>query len=907
MLRRIGRMHVVRVSLAWAMMVGALACAGDQVAAPPPKPALAIASGGGDAQSGTVGSTLPQPIAVQITGVSQLDGQVLNFVVTSGGGTVFAGVVMTGAPTSGPWAGLHGIATNTWTLGPTAGPQTIQARLIDPTTNATITQATFAATATAAPASVIKVVSIDPQTAVVGSAVKSAPSVLVTDQYGNPVGGIGVSFAVASGGGTITSPSQTTGTNGIATVANWTLGPTVGTNTATATSPGLTGNPLTFTATSTAGGAATLIAPSPQFSAQGGTTVHPVVRAVDANGNGVANIAVTFTVTGGGGSVDGVGSVTTLTSAGSTPGSATVNWTLGSTTAGNTLQATAEGLNGSPVVLSAVQPPVITSFTPGAATITSGTATTLTAVFSNGSATIDHGIGAVTSGVPVSTGVLTATTTYTLTVVNVAGVSVTSPVTITVVPPPVITSFTAAAGSVSIGGATTLTAVFSGGTGTVDHGIGAVTSGVAVSTGALSATTTFALTVTNAAGATATAQVTVSTPTIKSFVAAAPTITAGTSTTLSAVFSGGTGAINQGIGAVTSGVPISTGVLNATTVFTLTISDASSGSTATAQVTVTVVPAPAIVSFSAQPTSVNSGTASVLTAVFTGGSGVVDGGIGPVVSGTPISTGNLAATTTYTLTVTSPAGAQVTAQTTVTVVGVLPVMNGLVVLLDAGVAVSSVNSGGHTFVTSWGDPNTGFHADAPDSGSRPQLVTGLGAPAILFSGAQRLLFPANEVPGGAISAYTFIAVCSRDGTVSADAEYQTLMTAYWSVVTASNPGLNQWGVYTGDYAAASAASTNVSHLWYGGASLGRKLISITLHADNSSDFYENGVFVNTNTQRQGNTDRAYTAFGQASVGAEPAGGIPLVGRIWELVVYNRALSTAELTLVQNALKAKFGL
>ena len=50
------------------------------------------------------------------------------------------------------------------------------------------------------------------------------------------------------------------------------------------------------------------------------------------------------------------GSVTTLTSSGGSDvpvGSAAVNWTLGSATGANTLQATAAGLNGSPVVFTA--------------------------------------------------------------------------------------------------------------------------------------------------------------------------------------------------------------------------------------------------------------------------------------------------------------------------------------------------------------------------------------------------------------------------------------------------------------------------------------------------------------------------------------------------------------------------
>jgi hypothetical protein len=78
--------------------------------------------------------------------------------------------------------------------------------------------------------------------------------------------------------------------------------------------------------------------------------------------------------------------------------------------------------------------PAITSFTASVLTVPSGTATTLTAVFSNGTGSVNQSVGTVTSGVPVSTGKLSATTTFTLTVTNTAGSSVTQQATITVSP-----------------------------------------------------------------------------------------------------------------------------------------------------------------------------------------------------------------------------------------------------------------------------------------------------------------------------------------------------------------------------------------------------------------------------------------------------------------------------------------
>jgi endoglucanase len=97
-------------------------------------------------------------------------------------------------------------------------------------------------------------------------------------------------------------------------------------------------------------------------------------------------------------------------------------------------------------------------------------------------------------------------------VTNAVGGSTTAQVTV-VVSLPTITSFDASPNPVNSGDSVTLTAVFSGGTGTVDQGIGAVTSGVGTSTGPISADTTYTLTVTNAVGGSTTAWVTVMLPT----------------------------------------------------------------------------------------------------------------------------------------------------------------------------------------------------------------------------------------------------------------------------------------------------------------------------------------------------------------------------------------------------------
>src|SRR5438128_7737440 len=129
------------------------------------------------------------------------------------------------------------------------------------------------------------------QSAPAGTAVSSPPSVLVKDANGNPVAGVAVTFAVTPGNGTITGASQTTNASGVATVGSWTLSPTAGQNTLTASSGTLSGSPVTFTATGTAGAAATIAAKTPPSrTAPAGVAVAPppAVRVQEANGNAAA-------------------------------------------------------------------------------------------------------------------------------------------------------------------------------------------------------------------------------------------------------------------------------------------------------------------------------------------------------------------------------------------------------------------------------------------------------------------------------------------------------------------------------------------------------------------------------------------------------------------------------------------
>jgi len=146
------------------------------------------------------------------------------------------------------------------------------------------------------------------QMAAVNTTVSVPPAVRVTDAGGNPVPRAAVTFAVASGGGSV-SPSGPvlTDFDGVAAASSWTLGPSAGANTLTAAAAGsgISGNPATFTATATVGpphpgqssiaASPTTIAPS---SGASFATITVTVR--DSAGSTIAGATVVLAATGNG-------------------------------------------------------------------------------------------------------------------------------------------------------------------------------------------------------------------------------------------------------------------------------------------------------------------------------------------------------------------------------------------------------------------------------------------------------------------------------------------------------------------------------------------------------------------------------------------------------------------------------
>ena len=227
-----------------------------------------------------------------------------------------------------------------------------------------------------------------------------------------------------------------------------------------------------------------------------------------------------------------------------------------------------------------------------------------------------------------------------------------------------IVSFTCNPTTIRPGASTTLRWEVRGSdTVSIDNDIGAVptiSSLIMVPT----QTTTYTLTTVSSSGEvlTRTATVTVvPAAVITKFTADKTTVTSGQSTMLRGEFSGGTGTLEQQT--VTSPFEQSTGTLTASHSFMLSVADALA--TTTARVNIQVVAPPTITQFSAASTTVKTGTAPVLTAVFKDGTGVLDQGLGSVSSNVATTAPVQTEALTYTLTVTNAAGDSVTAKVAV--------------------------------------------------------------------------------------------------------------------------------------------------------------------------------------------------------------------------------------------------
>ncbi|HEY0930478.1 MAG TPA: hypothetical protein VGE27_11215 [Gemmatimonas sp.] len=247
---------------------------------------VSITAVSGTNQTATVGTAVPvaPSVILRDNRGNPVSGITVTFSIASGNGTVQGATATT---TSGGVATVGG-----WTLGGTAGQQSLVARA------ANLPDVVFTATATAGAASVVQAASTqnlgNVQVATNQSA-SALPSVRVTDASGNPIAGAQVTFALGNNNsGVISGEVQTTNASGVATLGSWTLPTTVGVASVVASVNGLTG--VTFTATMLPGAATKVVVVSGtpgsvSYAAQ--TTLAVSVRLQDAFNNNVSQSGVT--------------------------------------------------------------------------------------------------------------------------------------------------------------------------------------------------------------------------------------------------------------------------------------------------------------------------------------------------------------------------------------------------------------------------------------------------------------------------------------------------------------------------------------------------------------------------------------------------------------------------------------
>ncbi|MBI5142255.1 MAG: hypothetical protein HZA20_08715 [Nitrospirae bacterium] len=193
----------------------------------------------GNNQTATVGTELSNPLVALIKNSEgqRIPSQTVNFRVTKGGGTVFAGAATSDA---------YGIVRERWTLGPESGEQQVEVRAVD-SHGAAVVFATFTATAVSAAPQYIYIISGNNQSAQQLQQLPLPVKVQVKDAYGNLNTGVSVVFT-ANNGGTVTPVTVNTNVLGEAE-SSWTLGLVIGVQTLSVTVTGL--STVIFSATAT--------------------------------------------------------------------------------------------------------------------------------------------------------------------------------------------------------------------------------------------------------------------------------------------------------------------------------------------------------------------------------------------------------------------------------------------------------------------------------------------------------------------------------------------------------------------------------------------------------------------------------------------------------------------------------
>ena len=187
----------------------AAACGGNDLTLPAaPSPHVEAVQGAD--QEAPPGTPLAQPLIIRLLDEAGLGvaGRTVVWTVTQGGGTVAPATAMTDA---------EGFATAEWTVGPTPGPNRLEAQVPD------IGSVVFTATATDSPdgggeptpSPEASTIAVEPATIPAGTGVATI-RVTVVDDAGSPVEGATVTLEATGDGNVLSQPASPTGQDGVA-------------------------------------------------------------------------------------------------------------------------------------------------------------------------------------------------------------------------------------------------------------------------------------------------------------------------------------------------------------------------------------------------------------------------------------------------------------------------------------------------------------------------------------------------------------------------------------------------------------------------------------------------------------------------------------------------------------------
>ena len=321
---------------------------------------LSVASGGG--QTAAPGAALPQNVSVRLLAT---DGQPLgdapvSVAVTTGGGVV--------TPAGGT-TDANGFFNFTWTLGPGTGAQSVTV------SSPGVTDLVVSANAVFVGASQLRITQQVGANYLAGDSITAllvearVPGGTVDTTFADSVF---LGFAVSPAGATITGVSRVRAVAGVARFDDFRL-TRAGTYRLLVTAPGLNGDSSAVVTIGPRNATQLALVSGGGQGADPGTALPQpvVVRAADGYGNGVAGVEVTFAVASG--------STSATADTTDADGLASVTWTLGPATGTQTLTATAAGLTGSPLGVTALSNTgiVSTAIAPALDTLTAIGATRL--------------------------------------------------------------------------------------------------------------------------------------------------------------------------------------------------------------------------------------------------------------------------------------------------------------------------------------------------------------------------------------------------------------------------------------------------------------------------------------------------------------------------------------------------